>query len=210
MLNDMVKMATSMTEGGSFTKIMENFEKKFRQNAPPQSASSPKKPVRVPKKGPEKMTAAKDAGWDRKALALWQDGKYADAQKALEYWSRFIGSNPQSAEAYNNRALAYCDLKRFPQAVEDYSQALRIKTDYAAAYNNRGNVYYELNRYELAEADFNRSIQLKPDYSRAYLNRGLMYYQLGKNDQACLDFKKSCDLGDCEGKQWGISKGICN
>ncbi|NMC97068.1 MAG: tetratricopeptide repeat protein, partial [Deltaproteobacteria bacterium] len=35
----------------------------------------------------------------------------------------------------------YLRLGRYQQAVEDYSQAIRLKPDYADAYNNRGFVH---------------------------------------------------------------------
>jgi hypothetical protein len=81
---DMVKMVADLTKAGSFTQVIENIGKKFGLNSPVRNSSHPEKPVKLLKKDTEKITVANDAGWDRKALALWQDGKYADAEKAVK------------------------------------------------------------------------------------------------------------------------------
>jgi hypothetical protein len=150
-----------------------------------------------------------NADWSQKALALWQGDKYTDPNKAVNYWSRAIKSNQNTAGAYSNRGLAYHGLKQYQKAVADFSQAIKLEPGYAAAYMNRGNAYYELNEYQLALNDFNQSLKLKPKYAKAHLNRGLVFYQMDNNVEACADFQKSCDQGDCDGIKWGMKNGTC-
>jgi hypothetical protein len=145
-------------------------------------------PIRLPQRTTKTAPGGKDVDWGARAMELWQD---------------------KQAEAYNNRGLAFYNLKRYQQAIEDFSQALRIKPQYAEALNNRGNAYYEMDQYEKAEADFNQSLQLKPNYAKAHLNRGLVYFQMQKMDQSCEDFRKACDLGECDGLQWAMQNGFC-
>ena len=204
MVNEMLNMVASLTEEGSIEGMMTKFEKKSTKKISNKKVKKMKKTAERPKKGSEK-----DADWTQKAMALWQNGKYTDSNKALDYWNNAIRANSKSADAFNNRGLAYYNLKQYQQAIEDYSQSIRMNPENSITYNNRGNAYYELLRYELAEADFKKSIQLKPDYAKAYLNRGLVYYQQEKNDQACAEFKKACDLGDCDGMQWAKKNGLC-
>jgi tetratricopeptide (TPR) repeat protein len=155
-------------------------------------------------------TAGKNVDWSQKAMALWQNGRYKDPRKAVDYWGRALKKESKSAEAFNNRGLAYYDLKQYQQAINDYSRAIRLDPGYAAAYNNRGNSFYELNDYQKALTDFNQSLQLDPKYSTAHFNRGLVHYQLNHNAQACFDFQKACDLGDCAGIKWAMKNEICN
>jgi tetratricopeptide (TPR) repeat protein len=143
------------------------------------------------------------------AMALWQGAEYKDPKKAIDYWDQAIEIMPNSAKAYNNRGLAYYDLKLYQQAIKDYNQAISLDADYVAAHNNRGNSYYELAEFELALADFNQSLRLDSNYSKAHFNRALVYYQMDKNDQACSDFQKACDLGDCDGLKWAMKNSIC-
>jgi tetratricopeptide (TPR) repeat protein len=156
-----------------------------------------------------KHASSKHVDWAHKAMKLWQDGNYKDPNKAIDYWARAIKNNQKSAQAYNNRGLAYHELKRYHEAIEDYNRAIQLEPDYAAAFNNRGNSHYELTDYEQALTDFNTSLQLKSNYPKAHLNRGLAYYQLDKNDQACRDFQNACDQGECDGLKWAMKNGMC-
>ena len=158
---------------------------------------------------PAKQTINQDVDWSQKAMALWQNGKYENPNKAIEYWGHAIRQKQNIAKAYNNRGLAYYDLKQYQQAIKDYDQAIQQDRGYVAAFNNRGNSYYELSEYQRALTDFNQSLQLEPNYAKAHFNRGLVHYQLNQSDLACDDFKKACDQGDCEGIKWANKNEVC-
>jgi hypothetical protein len=207
MVSEMASMVTSLADEGSLSQMKDNFDLESNNN-------KAKKNIKVnmpnrPKKEPRKADTENATDWGQKALALWQNGVYSDPNQAVALWDKAIANDSRSAESYNNRGLAHFNLKKYSQAIKDYSQAIRIKPDYVAAYNNRGNAYYELAQYDLAEADYNQSLGFKPDYANAYINRGLVYYQQDKNSQACSDFKKACDLGECEGQQWAMQNSVC-
>ena len=165
--------------------------------------------IKLPKRRVEKEPAAKNTDGNAAAQALWQNGQYADPAKAKSYLDKAIAANPKMAESYNNRGLAFYNLERHQEAINDFSQAIRMKPQYAEAFNNRGNAYYALDQYEQAEADFNKSLQLRPRYAKAHLNRGLVYFQMKKIQESCIDFKRACDLGDCDGLQWAMQNGFC-
>ena len=152
---------------------------------------------------------AASGDWSQKAMALWKNGKFKDPKKAVDYWSRAIRSKQNTVEAYNNRGLAYHELKQYDKAIKDYNRAIRLDPARIAAYNNRGNSYYEKDEYQLALADFNQSLKRKPDYAKAHLNRGLVYYQMDQTDQACSDFQNACDHGDCDATKWAKKNAIC-
>jgi predicted Zn-dependent protease len=166
-------------------------------------------PIKLPQRKVQKAPGAKDTDWNTAAQALWKDGQYTDPGTAKSYLDKAIAANPKMAESYNNRGLAFYNLERHQQAINDFSQAIRIKPQYAEAFNNRGNAYYALDQYEQAEADFNQCLQIKPRYSKAHLNRGLVYFQMKKIKESCEDFRRACDLGDCDGLQWAMQNGHC-
>jgi len=167
------------------------------------------KAKKASKKKLANKVADKNADWSQKAMALWQNGKFKNPRKAVDYWGRAISQKQNTVQAYNNRGLAYSEIKQYQKAIKDYSQAIKLDPDHVGAYNNRGNSYYELNEYEMALTDFNQSLQRKPDYAKAHLNRGLAYYQLDKTDQACKDFRNACDHGECDGVKWAMKNAIC-
>jgi Tfp pilus assembly protein PilF len=209
MLNEMMTTFTSVMEDGGFDKVMAEAQQKGVKKASDKKSKKTPATAKKTKKSSRKQAAQGYGDWSHQAVALWQDGKYTKPKKALDYWNRAISANSKSPEAYNNRGLAFYNLKRYQDAVKDYSQAIRLNPEDAIAYNNRGNAYYEMMKYEPAESDYNDSIAINPQYANAYLNRGLVHYQMDKNDQACMDFKKACDLQECEGIEWAAENGVC-
>jgi Flp pilus assembly protein TadD len=197
MMGQMYKMVGDLT--GDPSLLMKQDQSLKNRNAP----------ITLPKRRVKKAPAVNDTDWNAAAQALWKDGRYTDPNKAKDYWDKAIAANPQMAEAYNNRGLAFYNLERHQQAINDFSQAIRMKPQYAEAFNNRGNAYYALDQYAKAEADFNKSLELKPKYAEALLNRGLAYFQMNKREESCKDFRRACDLGDCDGLQWAMQSGHC-
>ena len=134
----------------------------------------------------------------KNAFALCTSGKCTDAQKAIEYLNEAIKLKPDLAEAYNNRANAYTELKQYDRAIEDYNEAIRLKPNYAHAYYNRGSNYIDLKQYDRAIEDYNETIRLKPDETNAYVNRGNTYLTQGNKELGCSDAQKACELGNCK------------
>ncbi len=203
MLSEVYAMASQLKEDPSLSAVLE--QKKVMHPKLKKKGA----PINFAKRRAKNAPAGKNADWNAKAMALWQDGKYTDPNQAKSYWDRAIAGSPKVAEAYNNRGLAFYNLKLYQDAIKDFSQSIRMKPEYAEAFNNRGNAYYELDQYEKARADFDQSIKIKPKYSKAHMNRGLVYFQMEAIDQACNDFRRACDLGECDGLQWIMQNGSC-
>jgi tetratricopeptide (TPR) repeat protein len=132
--------------------------------------------------------------WVNQALALRDRGKLTDPKKAIEYLNNAIKLQPDYADAYLSRGIAYDNLRQHQRAVEDFNEAIRLKPDLAYAYNNRGNVYRQIGQHQRAIEDFNEAIRLKPDNSSAYNNRGLIYANLGQYQRAIEDYNKAISL----------------
>ena len=201
----------------SGTMELMNYAAKLNGNsnfklANQKSSSGPQKinwSKKIAKRKQAVQAKKRNVDWSQKALALWQNGKYKNPQKAIEYWGHAIKQKENSPQVYNNRGLAYYDLKQYQKAINDFNQAIKQDHDYVAAFNNRGNSYYELADYQRALTDFNRSLQLNPNYAKAHFNRGLVYYQLNQSNLACNDFQQACNKGDCEGIKWANKNEVC-
>ena len=61
--------------------------------------------------------------------------------KAIEDYTKAIELNPQHANAYHNRGLAWSKKGDRDKAIEDYNKAIELNPQYADAYNNRGNAW---------------------------------------------------------------------
>ncbi len=98
------------------------------------------------------------------------------------------------AGAYNNRGLAYSELKQYDRAIENYRKAIELNPKYAEAYSNRGLAYSELKQYDRAIEDYGKAIKLNPDLPEAYNNRGLAYYELKQYERAIENYGKALEL----------------
>ena len=126
------------------------------------------------------------------AVTLRQEAVWRDS---VTLWTHEIKAHPNVSLAYNNRGLAYNDLYRFAEAVEDFGAALRLRPDYAEAYNNRGISYEGTRDYPRAIEDYRTAIRINPGLGAAYHNLGLAYSAAGEDALAFEMLQKARALG---------------
>ncbi len=107
----------------------------------------------------------------------------------LERWAP-----AQRAAAYNNRCLAYIEIGRYQDAVNDCTVAIDLDADEPTAYFNRGIAHIRLDQFEHAVADFDRTIAISPTMAGAYLNRGIANANLGAREDAIRDYDAAIRL----------------
>jgi len=90
--------------------------------------------------------------------------------------------NPNFAEAYNNRGLAYAELNKYEQAIEDYGKAIELNPAFAEAYGNRGIAYSEIRRYEESARDLKKA--------------GILFLHSGREEDAVETFSFCFKLRD--------------
>ncbi|MDE0635366.1 MAG: tetratricopeptide repeat protein [Candidatus Poribacteria bacterium] len=92
------------------------------------------------------------------------------------------------AEEYFSSGNTKFKRGKYKSAINDYDNAIRLKTDCADAYFKRGNAKFELKHYKAAIYDYDKAICLKPDYVDAYFNRGLTKINLQQYRSAIVDY----------------------
>ena len=113
---------------------------------------------------------------------------------AIEHYSHAIELDPNYAEAYTNRGLAYQSKDEYDRAIRDHNKAINLNPNYAEAYFNRGGAYKGKDNWDHALADFTKAIELKPGFAGAYNHRGVVYLDRSDCDCAIADFTKAIDL----------------
>jgi tetratricopeptide (TPR) repeat protein len=93
------------------------------------------------------------------ALAFWENGKYVDPDKALEYLDKAISLDSNYAKAYNNRGNAWYNKGDYDLAISDYNKAIELNPRYAKAYYNRGVAWDDKGNYDRAISDYNKAIE---------------------------------------------------
>ena len=109
---------------------------------------------------------------------------------AIKFYDEAIQLNPNSARAYNKRAIAYDKLKNYEQALADYNEAIKLDPNFGVAYYNRGLIYHQQKQYERAIQDFSAAIKFDPNDADYYKYRGEAYSALEQYDSALQDFDK--------------------
>ncbi len=128
-------------------------------------------------------------GTDKRILAIlniW------DGDKSVEL--EFFASQDTCLLHYCKLGDAKFDLGKKEEAINDYSEAIRLKPDYVEAYYKRGDAKFDLGKKEEASDDYNKAIQLKPDYVEVYCKRGNLQLSLGKKQEAIDDYNKAIQL----------------
>jgi tetratricopeptide (TPR) repeat protein len=90
---------------------------------------------------------------------------------------------------------AYAEGK-YAEAVEAYTNAIKLFDLNEYAYYNRGNAYRKLKDYKNAIADFNKAIELNPQSTFAYLYRGMAHQANGQTDLAIADYTALIKIDD--------------
>jgi len=99
------------------------------------------------------------------------------------------------AGTFVNRGVVRLRLKRYDDAVRDFTIALQFRTNLAEAYVNRGAAQIGGRHFALALADLNKALEMgvnEPE--KAYYNRALAYEWLDNPKAAWLDYNKALEL----------------
>ena len=125
------------------------------------------------------------------ALRHYQSGNWylfgGDYDQAIFNFNLALHSEPDNADIYNGRGLAYEAKEDYNRALADFNRALELAPDSALVYNNRAITYLALSYFGRAIADLDRAIALQPNLGKAYYNRGLVYLAQQDYDRAIAD-----------------------
>jgi tetratricopeptide (TPR) repeat protein len=126
----------------------------------------------------------------------------ASGDQAIAACTRAIASgrydNPELAVLFKDRCLEWNKRQASDKAIEDCSQAIRLRPDLAQAFNNRGAAYTFKDQYDRAIEDYDQAIRLDPDGAEAFNNRGAAYSLKGQYDRAIEDYNQAIRLNPCD------------
>jgi Flp pilus assembly protein TadD len=129
---------------------------------------------------------------------LWQgDELYGrgEYEEAIANYDRFLEQLPNVSDVHNNRGLAYFQLKRYEEAVTDFSKSIELgNSEPALPYYNRGLVYFAQDKFQLAIDDFSQAVTLNPEFAQAFNSRAVALSEQGQYESAIADFTVAIDL----------------
>ena len=202
--DEVIKSIDSLRKDRQKTKELEEIRKRS-DNLLKENERLRKELVMAKGKRKQDMAAAYNKTIERLSASEWVERGLAPAnselwsnadamREAIDANSKAIKLDPNFAEAYNLRGLAYDMLGNRNQAIKDYSKAIVLNPQFEWAYLNRSVAYYNLGKTTLAMKDNEKAEKLRLKDAKAYYHRGLEYYNLGNHIPAIQDFDRAIEL----------------
>jgi tetratricopeptide (TPR) repeat protein len=126
--------------------------------------------------------ATKDKDWN-KAVDAFHKASELDHKQT-----------PNLVAVLQQRGTAYANEQKFPEAIADFSEALKLKPDDATIYERRAVVEMKMKDLDKALADYSSAIKLKPDDVQYYLHRSSIYERKSDIKNSMADTEKALKL----------------
>jgi len=107
-----------------------------------------------------------------------------------------VKGSPEGPESPLLTGLRYASLKRYRDAIDEYTKALRIEPHNPDVYINLGLAYYKIERYRDAIDAYKKAL-IYGDASKSIYNKlGTLYLITGEYNEAISHFKRALSLDD--------------
>ncbi len=127
-----------------------------------------------------------------------------DLATAVKLYSKAIDNNPAFSMAYQMRGIALQQLKKYPQAIDDFSMLITIgePSFKSIGYYSRGVVKNMTGDFAGAIPDFSQAIELDKKMASAFFHRGIAKSKTGDLPGRMADFREAARLGESEAEAW--------
>ena len=88
-----------------------------------------------------------------------------DNDQAIVYCTKSLELDPQDADTYNTRGVAFLEAEDYDRAILDFNQGIEINPHWARLYAHRGNSYWVINDYEQAIADYYQCLRINQKHA---------------------------------------------
>ncbi len=113
------------------------------------------------------------------------------------------GTESSRAEAAYNRGKEHLLAGNYDQAIQAFTEAIRLNPNFSTAYNGRGIAYvYYRSEENRAIRDHTEAIRLNPNDADAYHLRGGLYTVQGKYDHAIRDYTEAIRIAPSDAEAY--------
>ncbi|MFH1154224.1 MAG: tetratricopeptide repeat protein [Pseudomonadota bacterium] len=106
---------------------------------------------------------------------------------AVGWFTKLAELEPDNEHAYNNRGIAYLELKEYDRALEDFQTVQVLNPDKEDIHFNIGTAYSYKKQPQEAARHYTIAISRNPENYAAYYNRGVAREDLKQYDGAIQD-----------------------
>lgn len=126
------------------------------------------------------------------ALTHEDPGTRANAEQAL--WSIWFRSDDESVDAMMQKGVNHIKKQRYDEAIQVFSEVIRIAANFAEGYNQRAIAYFMSDELSKSVEDCKRTIELNPFHFGALAGMGQCYLKLGDLTAALDAFQRAIEI----------------
>ena len=115
---------------------------------------------------------------------------------SIDLLNEILAADPADRMALLARGSVHLKMKHAADAIEDFSEALRLNPNHPKGYHLRGLAKEILGDDDAALKDFTKAIEIDPDYGAAYYSRATLLTKIGQEDPAAEDMKMVTQLSN--------------
>ncbi len=114
--------------------------------------------------------------------------------QAAEDLAKAVELTPEDAHLRDDLGHMYVHMKRYDDAIEQFTELARLKPRWSSGFHGRAIVWMRLDEREKAIADASAPIEWGSDHYRDYEFRADIWKGLGEEEKAAADLKKAQEL----------------
>ena len=100
----------------------------------------------------------------------------------------------QTSLELNKEGMHKFNLKKYDEAIDLFTSAIKLNPDFKEAYANRGTAYFKNKDYSYAITDLNKAIELDTTDFENFNSRGIVFDAIKEYKKAISDYTKATDL----------------
>ena len=123
---------------------------------------------------------------------------------ALKLCGEAVAKFPTNTQPLVLRARLLDSIRRYDEAIRDFSAALKLEPKSAQIWEGRGEAHFKAGRFKESVADFDRVIELSPGQAPYHWQRGISLYYAGRFADGRKQFESHLTVNpnDVENATW--------
>ena len=122
---------------------------------------------------------------------MYRLGEISEAEKHYRMAISISSDNESTAKAHNRLAFIYQMQRKNSEAIEHYTEALRINPNELKALNNLAILLAQMGDFSNAAINFKRALELSPQDEETLNNLGLLAIKTGNINKGIFYFKEA-------------------
>ena len=115
------------------------------------------------------------------------------ASLSRDIWKNWYQNSNPDIEALMKQGEISMQRADYPDAVQLYTQVIKLDPDFAEGWNRRATVLYLMGEFQLSTNDVVETLKLEPRHYGALSGQGLIYLQLQERRLALEYFEKALE-----------------